>query len=548
MFLMPSLFSGELFAACGGCTSKGKADLYGQQDYAIQILKRAEADASSLEPGMRAWVLLQVAHIYQPTDRRKSLRLLHDAFNATRGMADDQPNEFDEAMSRILGGPQSDSSRSHLQKQILQSIIALAPTRVNELLKQVDRKGRTMVLTSLLEYYQTNKQTEQALRVINRIAAETEMPYDAATRIMGAMKRDRSSDLQALFSASLSSYRDNAPHRNMADDSFPRMVTQFWSRVPEQVVRQAIDEILKQTDEPKNSNDTPKATFSIISSEKGQAVFDSLFQYRLFQILPVLREIDPSAAEGYLKKYTELAKPVQQFPNGDDSIPRQSPSTPPSGRNAGSKFSLSPGGSTGNLAAAVMEIPRAEKLVSDAAAGRGTEAIANAGNIGSLNIRAQCYEGIARVTQKKQSSIATSAITKMLDTADSIELPQQFRYYRIASDIYMQMGNTDNAKKSIEKGLALAGKMYQKDSNTDDPNLTLKVFWPSTDAYCSLLRQAAQISPLWALALLDEIDDREMKAAAEAAIAASLLKIPAESGTIMTSDKNGTSFSNSQRE
>jgi hypothetical protein len=94
----------------------------------------------------------------------------------------------------------------------------------------------------------------------------------------------------------------------------------------------------------------------------------------------------------------------------------------------------------------------------------------------------------------------------------------------------------------------LAGKLYAVDSDDDDPNTALKAFWPSTNAYCVLLREAARISPPWAISLLPSIKDPEIRVAAETALAGGWLDAPIGPNTIMTTKKNSNSISFPGRE
>jgi hypothetical protein len=96
--------------------------------------------------------------------------------------------------------------------------------------------------------------------------------------------------------------------------------------------------------------------------------------------------------------------------------------------------------------------------------------------------------------------------------------------------------------------LKVAGKLYEKDSDEDDPNTALKAFWPSTNAYCTMIRQAAGISQTWAISLLQSIKDPEIKVAAETSLAGGWLQSPAGPSTIMTTKKTSNSISLGSRD
>jgi hypothetical protein len=100
------------------------------------------------------------------------------------------------------------------------------------------------------------------------------------------------------------------------------------------------------------------------------------------------------------------------------------------------------------------------------------------------------------------------------------------------------MGETDDAKKYIEKGMDAAAKIFKTDTNADDPNQAPKAYWPSVVGWKSMLSQASEISPLWAAGLLKEIPDDEARALAQLGIATSLLQTEGSSTEIMTVTKD----------
>ena len=132
------------------------------------------------------------------------------------------------------------------------------------------------------------------------------------------------------------------------------------------------------------------------------------------------------------------------------------------------------------------------------------------------------------------------AVEKMLATANDLEVADRVRYYRVATETYVKIGDSDGAKGTIEKGLGMAAKIYKNDSDSDNPNVALKAFWPSTNAYCGFLRVAERISPAWATTLLREIPDSEIRVAAEVNITLQSLGLPAGQSYVLTTNKNGS--------
>ncbi|HEY5028465.1 MAG TPA: hypothetical protein VIK39_08665, partial [Candidatus Angelobacter sp.] len=268
---------------------------------AIDLLTRAEAEAAALDGQMRAWVLWQIGLAYQSIDKTKALDLFHTALiaahAANQGGSAGKPPSSDRV--KISARPSLPPGLL-LERDIARSIVLLEPKRTDETVQQIDPAIRTAILVSLLASQQKEKQFDRAMETLNRINAESEIPYEHAIRLMADLKPEQSGELTQLFLTALSSYRNHAPHSQMRDD-FPTMVSRFWKRLPKEIVTQAIDEILAQAAEDKGS-----ISYSVVS-EKGGSSMRSLYEVRLSQLMPMLREFDPSAARKYEEKYPALA-------------------------------------------------------------------------------------------------------------------------------------------------------------------------------------------------------------------------------------------------
>lgn len=500
--------SGPLTAAAGPITEK---------DAAIELLTRAEAETSGLEIRMRAWALWQIGIAYQAISRAKALDLFQSALTASRSVREDGSSRIpsNDALARITGRP-SLSPGLQLQADIARSIVLLEPARADQVLQQIDPSTRSAVLTSLLVYEEKEKHFDKALETLNRITAQDEMPYGYAMRLMDNLRAEQTDELRQLFSVALVSYRNHAPH-TLFKDGFPVMLSRYWKHLPKEIVQQTIDEILKQASDSKE-----EISYSI-PSDKGERTVNSLSEFRLAQIIPMLREFDPSAARRYVEKYPALASASAPF---DFARP------------AAQGILFRPGRDYNSMLISGLEMPSAQKAAAEVDAGNTSDAMSQASNITDKNLRAQTYEYIARAAAKNDQTAATNAIKAMLDAADKLQPSQAFVYYASAAAIYMKMGETDDAKKSIEAGLAVARKLYKDDSDDDDPNTALKAFWPSTNAFCTIMREAARVSSAWALSLLQDVQDPALRVAAEIALAGGWLDAPTGPSTTMTVKKS----------
>jgi hypothetical protein len=77
-------------------------------------------------------------------------------------------------------------------------------------------------------------------------------------------------------------------------------------------------------------------------------------------------------------------------------------------------------------------------------------------------------------------------------------------------NIARQVGESDLALKLFRSGMDQADKLGSEDADSDDPNIALKVWWPSVSAAWQLVRAASEISPGAALERVRGIKDPEI--------------------------------------
>jgi hypothetical protein len=488
-----------------------------------QWMELAEAQAKGLDGGMRAYALLQVAKSLPPAEKAHALELLEDALAATRAVEGDD----------MSGAPQT---RDRLQRQIVEAIVPLAPERADELLVQLDPRGRESVLRALLGYYRKNKQSERAMEMVYRMAAEREFPYGVGTEMMRELPKERHGELQQMFTTALESYR-NHKHEGVTFGSgdFPAMILEFYPQLSPDLVKQAIAEVLAQAQDPEQGNNEPQSIQ--VASAQGSVAMGSMYDYRLFQLMPALRAVDPDEAERLLKKNREVAGMLEKYPKGASELMQQGGP----GRRGGGGMMMVGAGPGGRGMPNREEMVRMQKIVADAEA-HPQDALANAATLSSPELKAGAYEAIARATWKKNPSVAKSALKQLIEVLPQLEAQQQLMPMGAAANLYREMSEPAEARKVIEKGMETAAKLYQQDTDADNPNKALEAYWPSANAYMGLLRVAAEIEPNWALEQLKELPDEQLKTLARIAMANALLGQPVGQVMIVSAKKDGTNM------
>lgn len=488
-----------------------------------QWMEMAEAQAKGLDGGMRAYAELQIAKSYPPAEKAHALELLEDALTATRAIEGDD-----------MSGAQQ--TRDNLQRRILEAMVPLAPERADDLLTTLDPRGREFVLRSLLGYYRKMKQQDRAMEMVYRISAEREFPYGVAAEMMRELPKEKHGDVQQqMFTTALESYK-NHKHEGMTfgTGDFSSMIVEFQPQLSPDLVKQAITEVLRQANDPEQGTNEPQSIQ--VASAQGSVAMASMYDYRLFQLMPALRAVDPDEAERLLKKNREVAGMLEKYPNGAADLMQQGAR---GGRGRGGAVTMVGGGPGGMPDREQMA--RLQKIIADAET-HPQDALANVSTLSSPGMKANALEAIARATLKKNPSVAKPALKQLLEVLPRLEPQEQLMPMGAAANMYREMNEPAEARKVIEKGLETAAKLYKQDTDADDPNKALEAYWPSANAYTGLLRVAAEIDPNWALEQVKELPDDQLKTLARIAMANALLGQPVGQVMVVSAKKDGTNM------
>jgi len=482
------------------------------------MLSIAEAEAGGLQGEMRAYALLQAARAYASFDLTKAKEVLDQAYAASQANHDDTP------------------SKTRLTQQILVALAQVAPDRAGELLPYAPPKIRAAVLNALLGHYQKNKQFERAKEMVLRLARESEFPYAAAATLMASLPKQDSGGREAIFGAALTSFKSSTTNNNrpmLGMNDLGTLVVRFWRDLPPSIVREAIDALLDQAQSKQVQEARPMQI--AISSPSGSSAFNSIYEYRLQQLLPVLRQIDEPEAKRLAEKLKQLNPTLD--PAGGVPGPAQAGDRKPQDQQvavmmgSGTPF---PGGA-GEASAMMQQMQRASAI--QARADADPQGAIEQASMLDPEPRAMALEGIARVSIGKNSSAARKAAQRLVETTASLDPERQVQFLLAAAEIYLRLEDQQAARRAIERGADAAEKLFKKDSDADNANQALKAYWPSSGAWKRLVRVAARISQDFAVELINEIPDAEIKATQRLALAADLLGAPQDPSVTIVSRK-----------
>ena len=116
----------------------------------------------------------------------------------------------------------------------------------------------------------------------------------------------------AVFSSALTAYTVKP------DRTFHNLLTRYQKDLPPGMAQAAVTKILN-TILGKGVDDRPYNS-QTFSSSKGTATFTSREESELFDIAPLVRQIDPKRYDDILSTHAELRSALQLFPGGGPSI------------------------------------------------------------------------------------------------------------------------------------------------------------------------------------------------------------------------------------
>ncbi len=128
--------------------------------------------------------------------------------------------------------------------------------------------------------------------------------------------------------------------------------------------------------------------------------------------------------------------------------------------------------------------------------------------------RAEALLKIAQATMKKNPSAARDALEGMSESLSNVELTGQRGsrpYWAEGIEIAAKIREVDLANKLLRGGIGQVEKLRSEDTDTDDPNLALKAWWPSTAVLSRLMLAASSISSQTALDAIREIADPDVR-------------------------------------
>ena len=462
---------------------------------AIQLLEEASALGGSLPPDSQAGLYFALGRTYASFDKAKAKEAYEIAYQNMRAGIASQT-----AHPELVG---------FLAGDLIMSTVEIAPQTVEQSLP--DGWFRDLALGSLIKQYAQQKQWNRAIELLLMMESDGEMTYPARDLLMVLSRQD---DRDRVFTAVLIAY-SKTKHRQVgtgAPEDLGTLVVRFWRKLSPALVHQAIDELLKQAKDGDSI---------VMKSPQGTVTFTS-YQFRLFQVFSALKAIDPEEADALVKDEKETAALMAKYPQGQLSADPSLRDTPlKDGEQRQTTYMYVRDAGAVAPAAARMDDDRAVENLIASTSNDLDSAIANAARLPD-RLRLRALVGIAQAAALQRASAAKSALREAL----KLEQDRDWRVWKQAAEIAIQIHELDLADAALKAGMKAARRSYNEDSDSDNPNIALKLYWPSVRAYRELIAVQAKVSPNAALATVRGLPDEEVSALEKVMLAAAELHAP----------------------
>jgi hypothetical protein len=480
------------------------------------VIESSLAETADLQPAMRSLVLDLIAGSLKKCDPGTVRKVLINAFTNTLAIPDTEEDIAQQAQAHTAFDQRRRASMVNLEaKRTLQTdalthLLAEDETKVESLMLQSEPSVRSNLLSRMISKAVVAKKLDKALDLLKQ-ATSGQFPYGDATNLMLQLPPARDAEMQEIFQVAMGADHDH-PSFVVGGDDFASMIVRFWKHLPPAVVLQAISQVLDVAQSNKDEIS--------LGSGSTRASFNNEYEYRVFELLPVLRELDSDQADKILRDSPGAQAQLKDFPNGIQSLNPAIRDTPPKkGESSGIDGMVGMGIAPELEQAKIIDTYESQIAgIVKMAEGNPKQAIEAANglpnSVGALAPRAEALLKIARVAMTKNPFGARDALEGMSESLSNVE-PSGRRgpmdYWAEGIKIATKIGEIDLAKKLLKEGMGQVEKLHSQDTDSDDPNLTLKAWWPSTAALSRLIMAASNISSQTAMEAIREVADPEVR-------------------------------------
>jgi hypothetical protein len=271
---------------------EAKAPLSPERERARQLLEGVVAEAEAAEPEMKAYLRMRLARTIGDCAGNQDLAqdYFRKALEASRELSDDR------------------NFRTSLQVSIARR---LPPETVREHFPDFSEKGRLDLAQNLGSALLRSGRQEDAVALFESFADAQQFPMSAAGRLIKELPEDARIERHRIFVAAMQSSRLETKAQGGFYDIAALLGDVAGSLTPEETL-DAAEQLLTRAKDSKQT---------MGFSANGKVLeFPSLYDYRLFQLIPVIRKLDERRAERLLNDAPFVRATLQDHPQGMEEL------------------------------------------------------------------------------------------------------------------------------------------------------------------------------------------------------------------------------------
>lgn len=464
----------------------------------LGVLESARTEAGSLSPGLQVYSLVRIAEGYYRLDKPRAVTLMVEAFTVTQAIEDDP---FD--------------LRPSLQISILTRLFSWEPERAAALWEQTEAQVRSFMAEAMLKYKLDRKDYVGAADVVFKTMGGDRFPHGVVARLLRKLPPEMVLEREQLFLAAFD-FAKRHPADNQAQfEDFGTLLLRSWQLLPPKLVLEAVDMLLEQSQRGR-----PEAV--VISSRLKSVRFPTTYEYRAYQVLPILRQLDRDRADSLRRKLESVATAEKVSQHGFLQA------LEPEDWNRGDSpmgitsigYSL-PGGEE-EAAERDTTMRAVNQRIADiqkTAVNNPREAIAMAGTLPEIiSMRPAGYlprltalSSLGAILPARFPETRTTIVDEIYRNIARIPPEQQERFLEQAIRLAAAASDDGRIRTGILRGLQAAEALYKDDNDREDPNQEMKAYWPSAAAYQRFLFLEMKYLPEKVPDELELIRDEEIR-------------------------------------
>ncbi len=464
-------------------------------------LAEAASQMTGSTPEIQVVALFHLAETYQALDRKKAKELFQQAFAAAAVLPKDRIHNRQREQARIVCAV-ADADVNEAIEMLRQ--MEPAPGMYDPRWPAVDKIVGKLVADSRLD---------EAIGLVEGIGSTGFYSFGAAAQVFKALP-DGDSRRMTLFGSATSAYILRPTER------FLIFLTNCWTGVPKQMAEAAMEAVLRTVLDQKDDGNYGARGYA---TAKGVVTFTSQQEAQLFEMMHIVRAINPKRAEEILETRQGLRAWVEQYPMGRKSIQAE-----------GASYGFMSTGSDKQSVARSVDQGRSWLLTQNIAqsalnsvATDADKAVNLARSIPDAPRRAEVLGTIASRVAEQDSAWSKRLVNECSSLLDEIKNPDdRTPAWDAMADAAHRAGDDQLTWRVLDRALSDAAELAKKYVPGEDQDMTLREYWPSTQAYRRAVTRATEIFGVDAEPLLLKITDPDINLLARIAMAQALLGRP----------------------